>query len=597
MKKGARNIVGILAFAAASSSQAADFHPIASIASSTQATDLFPVFQLIDGPGLGFEASEPHDATGAFSNHLWVTRACPSLPCDYFGSFPDPVLTIDLGQDRKLDEISIWGYADSNNNGGKNFRMRFATELEGIGNFASSISYSPTFTAVNETTKRQSFAFGQVVTARYLEITITDNFFIPPGTFGGDRVGLGEIAFEVPESNFETILTTVARDFTSASGPKNNPLLTANDLDGNFWAAEIDPSTGDIYFSIPTEGKISVATFSDDPLILRDFKTVPGAVFHGLAIDAVSRTLYALDSATDAIIAYHLDTGAETATLGTGTFTRPNDIVFDARRSWLVVTDSGEDKVFVFDTGGNLVHTLDHSSTAGAWGVAVDPANQDIIYSSHDLGEIRRWTPGSMNDPIQEESGLSGPRGLRYDRWGRLYCMQSGTRTVVTFGPSPLPVYTLPITAATTGGREVTVFAPSDLNGNLIPDAWESEQMLSGLSFYGDRDGDGTLDGIEAALDGSASGALNASGFRLGPDGDSKVTLTHQALKQSQFDYLPYLSDDLEGWQPVSSLGKVTAGPDGSLYDTLTIGIDPAAEGFSDPGKLFVRFKIIPVER
>ena len=54
---------------------------------------------------------------------------------------------------------------------------------------------------------RQSFSFGQTLSARYVEFTARDNFFVAPGdgtggeTPGGDRVGLGEIAFAatVPE--------------------------------------------------------------------------------------------------------------------------------------------------------------------------------------------------------------------------------------------------------------------------------------------------------------------------------------------------------------------------------------------------------------
>jgi hypothetical protein len=33
------------------------------------------------------------------------------------------------------------------------------------------------------------------VNARYVEMTCTDNFYVDPGASGGDRIGLGEIAF------------------------------------------------------------------------------------------------------------------------------------------------------------------------------------------------------------------------------------------------------------------------------------------------------------------------------------------------------------------------------------------------------------------
>ena len=63
----------------------------------------------------------------------------------------------------------------------------------------------PTYVMTNDDTARQTYPFGESVAARYVEFTASDNFFSPPGdgsageTPGGDRVGLGEIAFPVPE--------------------------------------------------------------------------------------------------------------------------------------------------------------------------------------------------------------------------------------------------------------------------------------------------------------------------------------------------------------------------------------------------------------
>ncbi len=58
-------------------------------------------------------------------------------------------------------------------------------------------AYSPVFTAGFDESARDSHPFTQAVTARYVEMTITDNWRgFQGGTPGGDRVGLGEIAFE-----------------------------------------------------------------------------------------------------------------------------------------------------------------------------------------------------------------------------------------------------------------------------------------------------------------------------------------------------------------------------------------------------------------
>ncbi|MDA7881326.1 lamin tail domain-containing protein [Akkermansiaceae bacterium] len=174
---------------------AVNFHPISSITSSTSGTDLYPVGNLIQGPGSGYSASEPHDGIGSGSSHTWVTNA-PGA--DYYTTgLPDPVLLLDLGADRSLSEISTWGYAGTNTNGGRDFTLRFATSADGPGGLATSIAYSPSFIAAFSPTTRDSHSFSQTVTARYVEVVFTDNWKnLQGGTPGGDRVGLGEIAFE-----------------------------------------------------------------------------------------------------------------------------------------------------------------------------------------------------------------------------------------------------------------------------------------------------------------------------------------------------------------------------------------------------------------
>ena len=89
--------------------------------------------------------------------------------------------------------------AVGNGNGANEIALQFATEADGTGAFGSSLTYNPTFFPTQPVTPRQSFGFAQPVTARYVELTPLNNFFgiSPPG---GDRVGLGEVAFAmVPE--------------------------------------------------------------------------------------------------------------------------------------------------------------------------------------------------------------------------------------------------------------------------------------------------------------------------------------------------------------------------------------------------------------
>ncbi len=199
----------------AQSSRALDFFPITSITSSTAVDDLFPVINLISGPGVGFDAAAPHNqiiTSGEAS--LWVTAAY-GFPRDYIEMDGTPVLTIDLGQDRPLNAISTWGYSDGNSNGVSEFALRFATSAEGIGGFGTSITYNPTFNMQVPTAPIQNNIFSETVTARYIEFTATDNWFTPPGDGstgglpGGDRVGLGEIAFP---SNLSTLIGDVNLD-------------------------------------------------------------------------------------------------------------------------------------------------------------------------------------------------------------------------------------------------------------------------------------------------------------------------------------------------------------------------------------------------
>ena len=167
------------------------FHAIQSVSSATAGSDFFAASNLIEGAGVGFDANAPHNR---LSNNTWVTAAC-SYPCDYFASGrPVPVLTFDLGQDRLLSEISVWGYGHPNS--ASRFSLQFATQSDGLGGFGASIAYNPTFSAALQEVTMQEFDFSQVVTARYVRMRLTDNYYSAANAgAGGDRVGLSEVAF------------------------------------------------------------------------------------------------------------------------------------------------------------------------------------------------------------------------------------------------------------------------------------------------------------------------------------------------------------------------------------------------------------------
>ncbi|MGJ8695237.1 MAG: hypothetical protein ACSHYF_02905 [Verrucomicrobiaceae bacterium] len=582
----------------ASSLSAATFHPIASISSSTAPTpnaDPVGADRLIHGAGVGFDGAPPHNAIHGASiwDSVWFTAAC-GFPCDYYDTLPTPVLTLDLGQDRDLNEISIWGFVQANANGGKRASLRFATQNDGAANMGTSITFNPAFSLNNDELLRQSFAFGQIITARFVEVTITDNFFQFPGdgsqgeTPGGDRVGLGEIAFAVPEISNQSndiVLATAPQSFSLMEGTVGSAPLTAILSNTNYWSSVLHPASGKIYLSIPTGAEIQIMdlTASTSPFI-----SSPGSVFHGLAIDQENNLLYALDSATDAIIPYNLTTGSPGTPIAVGAFQRPNEIIFDPSRNWLVVSDSGLDEVRIYNPSGTLLHTLAHASTLGAWGLAFDPANGNILYSSHDLGQIWRWDPGSQ--PTLEQSGLQGPRGLGYDRWGRLYCLESSSGEVTTFGVNPLTSYSVAL-----GGRDLSLFGECDLDGDFIPDAWEANFNSLTLGFNSDPDHDGTPAIIESALNGSPLNGLDQRIASVTLDADGQITIAHPAFTKSDFAYSLWLSDDLDNWQKANRLPAVTSG--GGLYDTWTYTFLPTDEGFpASTEKLFHRISVQPVE-
>ncbi|BDS08776.1 hypothetical protein NT6N_38160 [Oceaniferula spumae] len=193
-------IVSSMLAGAALCVNAATFYTISSVGSSNSVA-FYQLSELIEGPGVGYDASAPHDQAAVGANgRAWVTNN-PNGNGDYYAVAPAPVIVFDLGSDVLLTEISTWGYDTGNTNGAKDFSLRFATAAEGTGAFGTSITFNPTFEADFATTPRDSNVFGQSVTAQYVEMTITDNWRgFQGGTPGGDRVGLGEVAFaQVPE--------------------------------------------------------------------------------------------------------------------------------------------------------------------------------------------------------------------------------------------------------------------------------------------------------------------------------------------------------------------------------------------------------------
>lgn len=123
----------------------------------------------------------------------------------------NPVFTFDLGGDTDIFTVLLWQYgnnggsgADDQGNSTRDFSLMFKTEAEG-NDFST---WVPEFTgtmdsiAGNDTIDNvaQNFGFSDIENARYVGLRIDNNYGGQPGiNSGGDRYGLGEVRFSIPE--------------------------------------------------------------------------------------------------------------------------------------------------------------------------------------------------------------------------------------------------------------------------------------------------------------------------------------------------------------------------------------------------------------
>ena len=145
-----------LLLASALGAQAASFYTVADVATNMVDGNpgANPVSNIIQGPGAGFGAAEPHDVPSG----VWYTNDPGGFPSDYISAHPgSEYIWLDLGSDNLLGEISYWGYSNGNANGMREFNVSFATDAEGgaggLGDesYGTSITDNPAFTAIQDT--------------------------------------------------------------------------------------------------------------------------------------------------------------------------------------------------------------------------------------------------------------------------------------------------------------------------------------------------------------------------------------------------------------------------------------------------------------
>ena len=203
-----RTLLTGLAASTLAASACADVVGITSMTSTgTAATLNGDASVLIDGNGLSAAlatdesnlATVTHGDAGAADR--WVTTAPGGGVSDWFASNGGTTVIFDIVLDgtHTLDQFVNWGYGFASTNGNSMSDVTLDFYTNGTGAGAADSSQNITADLVFGTASIQSLT---PVSANFVRLTVNDNHF--PGeapSFGGDRVGLVEIAFtnNVPE--------------------------------------------------------------------------------------------------------------------------------------------------------------------------------------------------------------------------------------------------------------------------------------------------------------------------------------------------------------------------------------------------------------
>lgn len=164
--------------------------------------EFFPVSNLFIPGNVTPAESGTHPINSDASVNSWVTTSPGS---DYFTSGAAPVLRFTLSSATALDAIYVWPYGGATGtstfqgNSAKTFDLTFRDAgLISLGT-ATGLTINPPFFP-GTAAPRQDIAISAPSLTKFVDMTITDNYFGAAGSAGGDRVGLGQVGFNaVPE--------------------------------------------------------------------------------------------------------------------------------------------------------------------------------------------------------------------------------------------------------------------------------------------------------------------------------------------------------------------------------------------------------------
>jgi hypothetical protein len=285
------------------------------------------------------------------------------------------------------------------------------------------------------------------------------------------------------------------------------------------------------------------------------------------------------------VLTFDLDTQVLTP-LTSSLFVRPNAIDHDPQDNTIAVSDSGNDSIFLLDQAGTVLHSLQDPNSVGAWGVACDPTSDLVFFTSHDRGELVSWRPAD-GAVATIATGLDRPRGLEIDRFGRLFCLESGGGRVVEIDRLTGVITPTDIGSAP-GGRDLVIFDPADADGDLLLDWWETREgrPLCSLGASGDPELDAASALAEMLFNGTTEDRTGTSFGQLShSSGSSAVRFEFETLLHEGYEYQLLLSDDLLNWIPFPTTPTFVPLGDGH-YVTRTYSVDPAAAGL-DPRAVF----------